>query len=162
VSAQPRLEPGLNFSACNGDTGWWLKLPDYEKEHSVSQGIATNIDLSYRARMTNTALRFSGYLELPRAGKYSFYLRSDDGDRLELGKLDMRCVVTAAGDPEPAPKLDPTKDDDRSSRWVRWEGEAIFVGLADGSLELTLVEAGNRVPVTVIDGSGLSATNLMH
>ncbi len=49
-----------------------------------SSGVATSIGVDDRPRDNNFGLRFSGWIEVPADGRYTFHLRSDDGSRLHL------------------------------------------------------------------------------
>ncbi len=50
-----------------------------------SSGVAMSISVDDRPRDNNFGLRFSGLLDVPEDGRYTFHLRSDDGSRLHLG-----------------------------------------------------------------------------
>ena len=59
-----------------------------------SSGVATSIGVDDRPRDDNFGLRFSGWIEAPADGRYTFHLRSDDGSRLHL---DGEVVVDNGG-----------------------------------------------------------------
>lgn len=68
--------------------GEWEKLPDFTKYKPVATGEAEDFDVHVARREHNMALKFEGFLNLPRAGAYQFHLHSDDGSRLWIdGKL---------------------------------------------------------------------------
>ena len=46
---------------------------------------SSTFDLDVRKRDDGFALRFTGYLQVPADGVYTFYLVSDDGSRLWIG-----------------------------------------------------------------------------
>jgi hypothetical protein len=65
--------------------GAWQKLPDFDTLSPLYTGHAGTVDLKPARDMQNFALRFDGWIEIPRTGAYVFYTRSDDGTRLRIG-----------------------------------------------------------------------------
>jgi len=63
-------------------------LPDFTNtlvaEHPIYGQVVSNFDLSGRLQDTNYFMRFSGYINVPTNGSYTFYLNSDDGSKLWL------------------------------------------------------------------------------
>lgn len=63
-------------------------LPDFTNslvaEHPIFGRVVSNFDLSGRLQDTNYFMRFSGYINVPTNGSYTFYLSSDDGSKLWL------------------------------------------------------------------------------
>ncbi|TVQ66397.1 MAG: hypothetical protein EA360_06055 [Balneolaceae bacterium] len=59
-------------------------LADFEFEQPVSDGMALEIssELVEMPRRNDVAVLFEGFIEIPRMGRYLFYLSSDDGSRL--------------------------------------------------------------------------------
>jgi signal transduction histidine kinase len=155
------FQRGLNYLAYNGE---WNFLPDFSQLKPVAAGVATNFSLAYRARQENTALVFSGYLEIRHAGIYTFYLNSDDGSRLEVGRPEVSCSVEPKSNgqvflPE---TFDQALADGSRDHWIELEGEVAFAGASQGNLEMDLAGQGNYLPVTIIGGAALLATNLLH
>jgi hypothetical protein len=74
--------PGLAYAYYEGN---WERLPDFGNQTPAATGTATGVDLGVRKRDDNFALRFTGYVEVPTDGIYTFYLNSDDGSRLLIG-----------------------------------------------------------------------------
>lgn len=74
--------PGLAYAYYEGN---WHRLPDFEKLTPAATGTASAFGLSVRMRDDGFALRFTGYLQVPIDGTYTFYLVSDDGSRLWIG-----------------------------------------------------------------------------
>ena len=64
--------------------GSWEQLPDFRTLTPVDSGVTTDISHSVAARNETFALRFSGYLHLPKSAEYQFWLSSDDGSRLTI------------------------------------------------------------------------------
>ena len=57
-------------------------LDDVDERNPKSGGVVDGFDPSVARRRSNYLLRFEGYVQIPRDGTYSFYIRSDDGSRL--------------------------------------------------------------------------------
>jgi hypothetical protein len=71
--------PGVQYDYFEGS---WEQLPDFGQLTPQLSGITTNISITPSPRDTNYALRFTGYIDIPRRGVYRFILSSDDGSRL--------------------------------------------------------------------------------
>ncbi len=153
---------GLTYAAYNGIG--WTQLPEFEPLAPVTAGMAAAIDLSYAARSTNTALIFDGYLKIPRAGVYTFFLNSADGSRLSFGEPSVNGAVV----PSPPAPVPPVKNLAQALAsgdnycWVETGGDVLFCGEDGRSLTIELFETGATVPVTVVEGAGLFSTNLLH
>jgi S1-C subfamily serine protease len=77
-----KVRPGLAVTAYLGN---WTKLPDFAKMRPVAQGVAARPVAAISLPQNDAyGLRFSGYLQVPSDGLYKFYLRSDDGSRLQV------------------------------------------------------------------------------
>ena len=73
---------GLNYAYYEGV---WEKLPDFSKIKPVQTGRTYGFSLGDLPRRTDHfALRYTGFLEIEKAGDYTFYLISDDGSKLLL------------------------------------------------------------------------------
>jgi signal transduction histidine kinase len=160
-AGQPKFETGLDYAAYNGR---WDRLPDFAALNPVARGVATNFSVHYSVRREFTGLVFDGFIQIRTAGVYVFYLTSDDGSRLEVGRQAIACaVVPGSTRAVPVTKTFEQASADRSrSAWIEFQGEAAFAGANQGSLEMDLIERGNYLPVTIMDGSALLASNLLH
>ncbi|BDS07589.1 hypothetical protein NT6N_26290 [Oceaniferula spumae] len=67
---------GLEYSTYEGD---WTYVPEFRDMPPVSNGNTTNLNLSVRSRNIDCGILFTGYVQIPTAGSYTFYLSSDDG-----------------------------------------------------------------------------------
>ncbi|MBU0640328.1 MAG: family 20 glycosylhydrolase [Planctomycetes bacterium] len=76
------VEAGLTFACYEGS---WRELPDFDQLTPTWTGTAATIDLADRPRAGHFGVVFSGYIEVPRDGTYTFALTSDDGSRLRVG-----------------------------------------------------------------------------
>jgi len=153
---------GLDFAAYNGDR--WRTLPDFGRLAPVASGVTTNFNLSPRARDHNTGLVFTGRLEIPQSGFYTFYLTSDDGARLFVGDQADWCRVIPLGRQSvPAPaNLETGGAARRGSQWMRLSGVVNFAGHDHRQLELELAGKAGRAQVTVSDGEAISSAGLLH
>ncbi len=78
----PSSEPGLRVSYYEGR---WETLPEFDGLTAKKVMTGDKFDLSYSPREDFFALKFDGYITLPKTGVYSFYCDSDDGSRLLVG-----------------------------------------------------------------------------
>jgi cytochrome c2 len=86
-----QLPPNLNFAYYEGN---WSKLPDFGKLKPKTTGKVSGFQLGVAARRDRFGLRFTGFLQVPKAGRYTFFLGSDDGSRLQI---DGKTVVDVDG-----------------------------------------------------------------
>ena len=73
------VEPNIHFEYFEGD---WQKVPDFTQLKAVSSGKTTDFSVGVSPKDELFALRFSGFVHLPKDGRYRFHLSSDDGARL--------------------------------------------------------------------------------
>ena len=145
---------GLDYRCYEGD---WQRLPDFSKLRPVKTGSVANFDTAAHSRDEFVGLEFSGLLELPRAGRYKFFLDSDDGSQLFLGGETARCEVIqdqvwpALKTIMPGRSL--TEADE--FQWTGVEGSVesvthngghLFVELGSESERLTLIPLGGEQP----------------
>lgn len=78
-----RAVPGVAFQVHEGS---WQSLPALETLKPARTGTAEGLSLPVR---DGYAIRFSGYLEIPRDGVYTFILVSNDGSRLRIGDVEV-------------------------------------------------------------------------
>jgi len=80
-----RTAPGLAFEFYQGA---WDTLPPFDDLTPVETGVVDAVDIEPYKGSDHFALRFTGYIRVPRDGMYTFHLGSDDGSRLTVaGKL---------------------------------------------------------------------------
>jgi hypothetical protein len=93
--------PGLGYLLYEGTL---QALPDFTKLTPVKSGVAKSIDLTVRERDAGYALRFLGYLEVPKDGVYTFTLVSNDGATLSIGETQVvnndhfKSVIESSGE----------------------------------------------------------------
>ncbi len=154
VEGTNHLLCGLNYRCYEGD---WQRLPDFSKLRPVKTGSVANFDTAAHSRDEFVGLEFSGLLEVPRAGRYRFFLDSDDGSLLFLGGGTARCeplqdqVWPAVKTIMPGRSM--TEDDE--FQWteveglvesVAHDGRHIFVDLGSESERLVLIPPGGAQP----------------
>ena len=92
--------PPLTFAYYEGT---WTSMPDFAKLKPVKTGAAKGLDLP-PGRDAAYALRFTGTLDVPRDGVYTFTLASNDGAVLAIGDAvvvdndHFKSVVESSGD----------------------------------------------------------------
>jgi len=79
------LTPGLNWAAYLSPEAGWERMPDFATLTPTGKGAATVFDLSMAPRELNYGVVFTGFLEVPRDGLYTFALSSDDGSQMWIG-----------------------------------------------------------------------------
>jgi photosystem II stability/assembly factor-like uncharacterized protein len=65
--------------------GNWSTLPSFTGLTPIKSGNVNNFDLSIKNRQDQFGCMFTGYVNIPVDGTYTFYLSSDDGSRLWIG-----------------------------------------------------------------------------
>lgn len=80
------LVPGLQLQTFEGT---WQSLPDLNALKPARSATCESFGLAGRPRDAGYALRFSGYLEVPKDGVYTFTLVSNDGARLHIGDVEV-------------------------------------------------------------------------
>ena len=64
--------------------GFWTELPDFASITPVATGTQSNFSLNNRERNEAYGFVFTGSINVPTDGVYTFYLSSDDGSRLSI------------------------------------------------------------------------------
>ncbi len=80
-----RLDPGYPRTGLNYAYYEEVELsvlPNFDALTPVANGATPTIDISVRLRDDDFAFRFTGYIEIPEAGDWTFYTSSDDGSQL--------------------------------------------------------------------------------
>ena len=161
VNDNPRLAPGL---AAECYEGTWKNLPDFNLLTPVKTGVVTNFDLGFRTRNERVSLRFTGFFDVPIAGRYAFHIRSDDGAILFLGNA-CPSVKKLGMTPAPVPAnrmiAEPFgKTDDLA--WVAVEGRAKFITQTGIGLEFQLRSGYGAVSVRVVDAATIRPAELAN
>lgn len=72
---------GLDYAYYEGS---YNLVPGFNKIIPEKKGFLDNVSLSVANRQRDFALNFSGYIEVPTDGQYTFYTTSDDGSLLYI------------------------------------------------------------------------------
>ena len=70
---------GLEYAYFEFDGGLDSQTP-------IKTGTLTNFGLTQRQREENYAFRFTGYIDIPKTGEYTFYIHADFDTRLQIGE----------------------------------------------------------------------------
>jgi alpha-N-acetylglucosaminidase len=77
------VKKGVNGLSYRYYEGTWRKIPDFDTTAVIRRGIAYGFSLGETSpRNDFFGLEFSGFLDIPVTGEYTFALGSDDGSRL--------------------------------------------------------------------------------
>ncbi len=77
---------GLNYRYYEGN---WSSLPNFDALTAAEGGTVSNFDLTPKNRPDNFGFRFTGYVNVPSDGIYTFYTASDDGSKLYIGSTEV-------------------------------------------------------------------------
>jgi hypothetical protein len=69
--------------------GTWSALPNFDALTAVKSGNVANFDMSVRNRVDNYGFKYSGFVNVPTDGTYTFYTSSDDGSKLYIGTTEV-------------------------------------------------------------------------
>lgn len=72
-------EHGLHYRYYEGR---WYSLPNFKNEKVLKGGVVPNFNVAPRNRNDQFGFEFEGWIEIKKAGTYTFYTASDDGSAL--------------------------------------------------------------------------------
>lgn len=75
---------GVKWSSFSDPAGTWDWVPEFRDLSPVATGVSTTPDLAVRPSDEHFGIAFTGYLQVPTAGAYTFHLASDTGAQLWL------------------------------------------------------------------------------
>lgn len=151
---------GLEYRVFEGQ---WPDLPDFRRQFPAKSGTSSNFDLGILTRDKNVALEYSGYIEIPRDGLYTFTLASSADSQLHLGSPRVTITPPLSRAVELPHRLVlgrvwPSK---WKSEWIETDGLVNFAsrkGLRSIQLELGNETGGLRAEID--DGAGLQTEQL--
>ena len=153
---------GLEYHSFEGA---WEHLPDFNQLTPIKAGFTPRFDLAGRTRDNNVGLQLSGYLEVPREGRYVFYLTSDDGTRLFIGEPSLRSSVIGTST-FPAPRIitigQLLSAEDENGQWSQVEGKVTFVRKRPEGLQLELRAGAGAMRVVLGEESGIDPAQLLN
>ena len=142
-------------------------LPDFNQLRALRTGTVSNFDLSVMAQPEHIGLEFTGYLQVPRDGLYTFYLTSDDGSRLFIDEPPPDIAVIGTTN-LPEPKVMDIGQVLNQSRFhndyqrVEVQGKITFASQHRNTWELELTSETGRLRLELADGFGLSPATLLN
>lgn len=97
--AAPSAQLGVAFAQYNGT---FSALPDFAALTPNRTGVTSTLSTAASNLVNFYALKFTGYIDVPQAGVYSFLLSADDGAKLWLGDIvidndGQHAVTTVSG-----------------------------------------------------------------
>jgi signal transduction histidine kinase len=151
---------GLDFRCCDvpGE-----RLPDFDRAPAIKTGVVDNFDLRVLDHTEHVALSFTGFLEIPESGLYTFQTTSDDGSRLFVGRPSLHLVVTGRAD-FPNPRryaIGGMLDGGTGGEWVEVVGKVTFFSEQPEGARLELSSGTSRMWAVIARAPGLSPTNLL-
>ena len=156
VSGATSFAKGLRYSYYEGL--WWNFLPNFNHMIPVADGVVDNFNIEVRRRDVNAGLKFAGHIEVPRDGDYTFYLHSDDGSRLFVGKSSLGIRITGH-DELPSARTLPSEERQMAESEYRWseiEGIVTSFQHLPGALELDLMTEEGPVRLKLAEDSDCS------
>jgi hypothetical protein len=76
--------------------GAWTALPVFNQDSSIASGTVDSFDISSTFSPSNFGFAFTGYINIPTEGLYTFCSNSDDGSKLFIGSSDS-CIISNDG-----------------------------------------------------------------
>jgi arylsulfatase A-like enzyme len=134
----PRLQSGLRWRSYRGDFPW---VPDLEKLTPTSEGTVVEPELTKAVVQGADGILFSGYIQVPADGEYTFYLRI--GGHAILRVHDALVIDADAGYDVGSEKVDRVR---------------LAAGLHPLRLFCAFAKAGGVAPNVTLDWSGPDLT----
>jgi signal transduction histidine kinase len=148
---------GLDYRCYEGE--WWRFLPNFDHLTAVRTGVVDNFDIAVRSRDNHVGLMFSGFIEVPGDGMYTFHLLSDDGSRMFIGPSSLRAVKKGTAPlpaPQPAAMEEIPSDESAVYQWSEIEGTVTSFHHLEQGLELDLMTQIGVVRLEVAEDSDSS------
>ena len=158
-SASAADQRGLEFSSYEGT---WNSLPRWDRLTPVKSGMVDTFDISVSHRLENTAVVFSGYLNVPTDGDYTFHLASDDGSQLFLGRPPVELEILGTRPLAPPQTILAGSPISRASEWGQLEGTVTYVARKGSGLELELITGASRWRAEIAESTTLSPRLLLN
>ena len=166
ATGSTNLVNGLNYRYFEGGEGAsWKRLPDFNRLKPLKTGTVTNFDLSVIINSNSVGAEFTGYVEVPRDGLYTFSTISDDGSELFVGELPPYRLEVVGSAPVPAPHpimIAQAMSAEAERRWSEVKGTVTFVnGLSDG-FELELSSGDRHMAIRFPGDSSIAPAFLLN
>jgi signal transduction histidine kinase len=158
------FETGLAYAAYTG-TNWGDIEPDFPALAPVARGVASNFALRYGPPGEGVGLAFDGFISIPTSGVYTFYLTSDDGAYLYVGRPSDFCRVSVERHELPVPAPKPAQvilAGGGNHQWAQLEGQVAFVSRNQNGIDLEVTGNWEPIQAEIVDPAGLLPENLLH
>ncbi len=138
--------PGLRYRSVEQG---WSRLGNFDGLKPAKEGVVAKFDLSARSRVEEVALQFTGAIQIPREGFYTFFTTSDDGSRLQIQLPAPTARVIGRGQIPPPTRIPLAKSfsEEENGLWATVQGEVYYAGLGADGWELELRSATGRMRV---------------
>jgi hypothetical protein len=153
--------PGLDYRCYEG---WWTDLPDFSGLKPVKTGTVDNFELGMQTRNDGVGLEFAGFFEAARPGLYKFYLSSDDGSRLHLGRTRVQADVISQ-DEWPVPNrlfVGQVLDENQDGSWSWLEGKVTDVWPDEDGLRMEVSVGRSRIEVGITGPVSWAGPDLLN
>jgi len=160
-SGQTNLLPGL-YAECY--EGYWEAVPDFDLLVPAKSGIVDNFDAGFRTHDEMVGIRFTGLLRVPRDGRYTIRVRSDDGSLLFLQPAELPVARLGPGEVPVARHTvvnEPMAGGEERS-WLSVEGRVGFVSRNGRGLQFELHSGPGVLRVIVADAAGIDPQQLLN
>ncbi len=152
---------GLDFMCSDAPTEL---VPDFNAVTALKTGTVNNFDLRVMSRPEHIGICFTGFLEVPQEGLYTFYTTSDDGSRLFVGEPSLQIkIIGRAVFPKPQrAAIGQTLRRREDGQWAEVEGRVTFADEEPDGLELELSSETGRMRVVIANRHGLLPVYLLN
>lgn len=143
---------GLDYNCVEADGEM---LPDFTRLPSLKTGVVPNFDLGMIPQTNQIGVEFSGWLQAPRQGVYTFFLDSDDGSKLFVGAPTLAARVLGPAE-FPAPQnIIPGQiwNGGDDCEWAQAAGTVTFASQNAAGLELELASGVGKMLVEIAGGA---------
>jgi signal transduction histidine kinase len=150
--------PGLRYRYCEG--AWWKHLPNFDHIAAVKTGQVSNFNIGVRSRNDHVGLQFTGHIDVPQDGDYTFYVQSDDGSRLFIGDSSLRIYTVgheALPLPNPSDMGMPAAEEPEFQRSII-EGTVASFHRSQGGVEVDVMTDEGLVRLIIAEDSSCSYT----
>lgn len=160
--SEDSLQRGFSFRSFRGR--WWALPPNMSALSHDLAGIVPGFDVSVAQQKEFVGIEFSGYIEIPTSGAYTFHLLSDDGSRLFLGAPSLALQKIASGTelPLPAPVAPgQVLTHDKTFQYSTVEGTVVRIDPSDTAPNLSLDSGVGLIHVEFADSKDLPWRELL-
>ena len=139
-------------------------LPDFSALAAIKTETVANLQVTALPRREHVGAVFIGSIAIPRSGLYTFYLKSDDGSRLFVGKPSLQLTTTGTTTPPKPHRITVGQllNAEDNSSWVEVEGKVTLVRQTATGWQLELSAGAGHMLLEIGDDAGLSAATLLN